>query len=143
MRSTANAVLCLLAILSICTATSPIAAANEQVADVRIVIKNDGDESIRCISIIAHFLTKKIGTLKKGEKLAIGYALHHDGSLSQGYYKGKAVYIENIRCGSVSNWTKTSSDIPLELLRSKQTNNLFAYCSVVDRVRCLFEDTLR
>lgn len=116
---------------------------SSKVGDVRIVIENNANEPMRCVAIIAHFLTKEIGKINAGGKVAVGYTLHEDGSLSQGQYKGKNIYVENLRCGGDSDWTNTAGDIPLDLLRSKTVKAMKAVCTLNARLSCVIEETPR
>lgn len=118
-------------------------AANESVADVRLVIENTAKQPIRCIAIVAHFLTKDIGTIEANGTQSIGFELYKDGGLAQGSFKGKAVFIENLRCGADVNWTETSADIPLDLLREDDVATVTAQCTIADRVTCLMSKELR
>jgi len=128
----------------ILTVASPGAiAANETATDVRLVIENTAKQPIRCVAIVAHFLTKDIGTIAVNEKQTIGFELYKDGSLAQGSFKGKAVFIENLRCGANVNWTNTSADIPLDLLREDDADTVTAHCTIADRVTCLMSKELR
>lgn len=143
MNRAAKAAFLLYFLVSVVACTSNAVSETAAVDDVRIVIENSANEPIRCVAIIAHFLTKEIGKIDSGRKVAVGYTLHEDGSLSQGHYKGKAVYIENVRCGMDTDWTRTAADIPLDLLRSKMVTSLSAVCNVEDRVSCILSEAPR
>lgn len=112
-------------------------SANDPIADVRLIIENTAKQPIRCIAIVAHFLTKDIGRIAANGKKSIGFELYQDGGLAQGSFKGKAVFIENLRCGADVNWTKTSADIPLDLLREDDVDTVNAHCTIANRVTCL------
>ncbi|MEQ9487876.1 MAG: hypothetical protein RIM72_02650 [Alphaproteobacteria bacterium] len=130
-------------LLPVVACTSEAVSETSEVGDVRIVIENKASEPMRCVAIIAHFLTREIGKINSGGKVAVGYTLHEDGSLSQGHYKGKNVYVESVRCGSDSDWTNTAADIPLDMLRSKTVKAMKAVCTVKARLSCLLEETPR
>lgn len=120
----------------ISVSASPGLAANNAVGGVRLVIQNESSEAIRCIAIVAHFLTKDVGTIAAKENQTVQFELYEDGGLAQGTFQGKAVFVENLRCGTDKNWTATSADIPLDLLRESTGKTVTAQCLAEDRLTC-------
>ena len=136
MNSTVVSSLAAILTAALLAAVSPASAGNSVVGEVRLVIENKSDEPLRCIAIVAHFLTKEAGTIETGDSHSIDFELYEDGGLAQGIFQGNAVFIENLRCGADTGWTTTSADIPLDLLRESNGATVTAQCRIAPRVTC-------
>ncbi len=138
MLSMAGALVCtgaLAAALAGCAGSAAVADAPP--TPVRLEIANEAEEPIRCIAIIAHFLSTPLGVARQGEALAVTIDRYDDGGLAQSAYRDRPMWIENVRCGLDSRWSETAIDLPLETVRDGTTAPVVIACGTRGRAALL------
>ena len=119
-------------ILAACAANTP------QRAPLALTLHNiDGVESLRCVIILAHFVSVDIGVIEPGETQDIDFTRVVDtGSLIVNAADGREMEVENLLCGSDSQWTQTRGDVPLLPLCATTQRRLTAACGSRPRLHC-------
>ncbi len=84
----------------------------------RLAIENATGEGLRCVVVLAHFVTRDLPAIAAGARLEIAFERGDDGSLADISSGGRAMLVENLLCGTDSRWTATARDLPLLALRS-------------------------
>lgn len=83
--------------------------------ELQLAIENAGGEGLRCVVVLAHFVTLALPTVPAGGRLELALQRGDDGSLAYGSGAARAMLVENVLCGTDSHWTAT--DLPLLALR--------------------------
>ena len=86
--------------------------------ELRLVIENAGGEGLRCVVVLAHFVTHALPVIAAGARLEIALRRGGDGSLAFAPDGGRAMLVENLLCGVDSRWRATVRDLSLLALRS-------------------------
>jgi hypothetical protein len=106
-------------------------------APIELEIRNDTAAALRCVVILAHFITRTPDTLAPGEALTL--VLDRDaatGALGYGSHNGQPMLIENILCGRDDAWDATRTDIPLTSIRVGVEEAYGVACTIEGRVTC-------
>ena len=94
-------------------------------------IENDSTEPIRCVAILAHFVTRPLPAIPETGSIDLTLRRdRQDGSLSYGSHGTEAMMLENILCGSDSDWTTSARDLPLQRLRSEPASRFTYRCAL-------------
>lgn len=106
-------------IAHVATACDRVPAAGEDGgSELRLAIENASGEGLRCVVVLAHFVTRDLPAIAVGTRLEIAFERGADGSLAYISSGGRAMLVENLLCGADSRWTATARDLPLLALRS-------------------------
>lgn len=122
-------------------ATVALLTAAQAVAEVRgltLDLGNDGAHALRCVMVIAHFMSDDLGTIALGERLAL--ALERDGADGSLFVRsadGRRKPIENIVCGAAADWSQTRGDVPLLPLRASPAERASIACRIARRLTCV------
>ena len=111
----------------------PVEAGGGQ--EVQVSIQNQSDESIRCVAVLAHFVTRTLPPIASGQVQA--FTLVRDptaGTLSYGSHGVHPMMLENLLCGTQSDWTASSRDLPLLTVRSDEARRFDFRCALADGV---------
>ena len=84
--------------------------------EVRLAIENASGDRLRCVAVLAHFVTLALPAIPAGGRLELALWRGDDGSLAYGSSGGRAMLVENVLCGTDSRWT--AIDLPLLALRT-------------------------
>lgn len=84
--------------------------------EVRLAIENAGGDRLRCVAVLAHFVTLALPAIPAGGRLELALRRGDDGSLAYGSSGGRAMLVENVLCGTDSRWTAV--DLPLLAVRT-------------------------
>ncbi|MGD1879958.1 MAG: hypothetical protein ACFB13_20945 [Kiloniellaceae bacterium] len=117
------------------------APAGAAVQGVSLHLTNGGDRPLRCVMVIAHFMSHELGAVAPGDTL--GVALERDdadGSLFVRSADGRAKMIENILCGASDDWSRTRGEVPLLPLRSMTSVGVAMTCRLEGRLHCVSEN---
>ena len=117
----------------------PVGWADTAGEKVRLEIVNAGaGQPMRCILVLAHFVTLEAGLVEPGESLRLTLEREAaDGVLSVRGEDGRRMAVENLLCGVSGSWSETRSDVPLSTLRDSALGELRATCVLAGRLRCL------
>jgi hypothetical protein len=106
-------------------------------APTELEIRNDTAAALRCVVILAHFITRTPGTLAPGEAVAL--ALDRNaatGALGYGSHNGQPMLVENILCGRDDAWDATRTEVPLTSIRTGVERAYPVACTMAGRVTC-------
>ena len=107
---------------------------------VELTIRNQGQDPLRCVAVLAHFVTKDFPPVGPGEEMRITLARQPEsGSLALGRHEGLPMMLENILCGGLEDWSANYSDLPILPIRSGQAHHYAFACRVETQVRCHLE----
>ena len=103
---------------TLCLSVGPAVADTQP---VQLRIENATGEAIRCVAILAHFVTRTLAPIADGEIREVTLGRDpSDGSLSYGSHDGDPMLLENLLCGAVSDWAASSRDLPILKLRADE-----------------------
>ena len=106
---------------------------------VELQIENYSEEPIRCVMILAHFVTRTLPPIPTGDTFRT--TLERDpvqGTLSYGSFGDHPMMLENLLCGTLSDWTGTSRDLPIVTMRSEPSTRFNYRCTLVNnRIACV------
>ncbi|MEM7224143.1 MAG: hypothetical protein AAF495_14270 [Pseudomonadota bacterium] len=106
--------------------------------NIHLRIENASEVSIRCVMVLAHFVTKDMPPIPSGSSYTTTLIRDPDqGTLSYGSFDDHPMMLENLLCGSLSDWTTTSRDLPILNLRSAEATRFHFQCTLQDeRLAC-------
>ena len=87
---------------------------------VRLAIENASGMGIRCVAMLAHFVTVDRPVLASGDTHHLVLQRQSGGGLSFGAHDGEPMMLENLLCGTDSAWSASVQDLPLLALRSDE-----------------------
>ena len=98
---------------------------------LQLRIENGGGEPIRCVAILAHFVTRALPAIPEAGNVELTLRRDPaDGGLSYGSHGAQAMMLENILCGSDNDWTASARDLPLQRLRSEPASRFTYRCTL-------------
>lgn len=104
---------------------------------VELRIRNDADVALRCVTLLAHFVSLPAVDIAPGETFSASYSRRRsDGSLYVLRDDGREMMIENLLCGSSEEWDQTRGDVPLLDLRTSADNQVALTCHIANRLDC-------
>jgi len=119
-----------------------VGQADAEVRSMTLDLGNSGDRALRCLMVIAHFMSDELGTIAPGERLAVAFQRDDaDGSLFVRSNDGRRKMIENIVCGASDDWSQTRGDVPLLPLRSTHSPRALITCRLGPRLTCVVTDS--
>lgn len=109
-----------------------------EVRGIKLELDNSGDRALRCVVVIAHFMSEDLEVVAPGVKVVVALEGDStDGSLFLRSADGRRKPIENILCGALDDWSSTRGEVPLLPLRSSSTSEVHLTCHVEGRLRCV------
>ncbi|MGF1608337.1 MAG: hypothetical protein ACFCUQ_03010 [Kiloniellales bacterium] len=115
----------------------PAAALAAGSETLRVVLRNDGAQALRCVMIKAHFMSETLDAIAAGD--ALNLVLQRDpadGALFVLADDGRRQMIENILCGADDDWSETRGELPLLPLRTASAARIELSCVVEGRLLC-------
>lgn len=103
---------------------------------VQVSLANRTPAPIRCVAVLAHFVTRDLGPAAPGERLRIRLERGPDGALAFGRHGASPMFVENLLCGTVTDWQRTARDVPLQALRSGPGRSFVFSCTLATHVVC-------
>ena len=101
-------------------------------------IRNDpAGEPLRCVMVMAHFVTVDLEAIAPGEEISI--ALARDAgtrTLIVTAADGRQMVLETVLCGATSAWAETRSAVPLMPLRETADRRILYTCRIGRRLSC-------
>lgn len=113
------------------------AQAGAQTAPVELTIRNAGAEPLRCVLVLAHFVTVEHPALPPDATAAV--VLQRDaaaGTLALPRDDGRAMMVENLLCGAAGRWEETRGEVPLLPLRAGTPARMSTACHIDGRLAC-------
>lgn len=105
---------------------------------VAIGIRNDADEPIRCVAILAHFITRDLDPVAAGQTGELVLDRNTDlRALAYGSHNGAPMLLENILCGLDGDWTGSRTDVPLNEIRAGSSAGYLLGCAGDARLSCI------
>jgi len=119
-------------LLAACAASAP------QRAPLTLTLRNtEGSESLRCVMVVAHFVSVDVGLVPPGATREIDFTrVVATGSLIVNAADGREMEVENLLCGADTRWTETRGDVPLLPLRSTAATEMEVVCGLAQRLSC-------
>lgn len=110
----------------------------EGFAPVAISIRNDAAEPIRCVAILAHFITRDLEPVAAGQTGELVLERNADlRALAYGSHNGAPMLLENILCGLDGDWTGSRTDIPLNDIRAGSSAGYLLACAGDAHFTCI------
>ena len=123
----------------------PAACAESRYPDAAIVggepvslsVVNASAGTLRCVAVLAHFVTREVGSMAPGEALHMELLREPaSGALAYGDNAGKPMMLENLLCGEPARWQASYGDVPLLALRAATGRRFVVRCESRGRLRC-------
>ena len=95
---------------------------------VRLTVENASGTDIRCVAMLAHFVTADLPVIASGATHHLVFKRLRGGGLAFGAHDGEPLMIENLLCGTDSAWSASVQDLPLLALRSDEHKSLSFRC---------------
>lgn len=111
--------------------------AGAEPATVELTVRNAGEAPLRCVLVLAHFVTKDLPPLPAGGSLTV--VMERDaaaGTLSQARGDGRVMMVENLLCGAAERWDATRGEVPLLALRGAGPARMATACRIDRRLAC-------
>ncbi len=103
--------------LVILSCLMPSIDAKSEESQVRLVIGNDSPSPLRCVAVLAHFVTRQFPVIAPDSELIVVVVRNSDTGELAIRPADSLLMIENILCGSDSDWSRTVNDVSLLALR--------------------------
>jgi hypothetical protein len=111
---------------------------------VEIEIHNVGEAPMRCLLVLAHWVTIDVPIVPGGARRTVALRRQSgDGALFLPRADGRRMMVENLLCGEDRRWWETRGEVPLLPLRKGAVGRLEATCRVDARVRCVLPEPPR
>jgi hypothetical protein len=110
-------------------------AADDDTVEVELL--NAGNEPLRCVTVLAHFVSLPAQEVAAGETLVLSYFRgRDDGTLYVLRDDGRRMMIENVICGAAGDWDDSRGEVPLLTIRSAAGRHVALSCRVTERLEC-------
>ena len=100
---------------------------------VHLRIENATAEPVRCVALLAHFVTRDLPVVAPGS--ALGLAVERDvreGTLALRSREGAPMMLENILCGMDAGWSAAPGRVPLLGMRGDNARHHVVRCGIRD-----------
>jgi hypothetical protein len=115
--------------------------ADAEDATITLHIGNEAPETLRCVVLFAHWVTRDLGAIDIGSVRALAVMRDaRDAALYLSEADGRKMMIENIVCGTDGAWSETLGQLPLLQVRKSREQALRMSCELADRVVCIMSD---
>lgn len=134
---TPGRMMALCAALTLPPTASAVAGGN--VAASRLVtleIANATGVSLRCVAVLAHFVTRDLPPIAPGEALELELSRFETGAIGYGAHDGRPMLVENVLCGRADAWTASRTDVPVDALRTGAAPALSVTCTGNGGLHC-------
>ncbi|MGF1627200.1 MAG: hypothetical protein ACFCVH_20145 [Alphaproteobacteria bacterium] len=109
-------------------------------APVTVDLKNESPRAMRCVVLLAHFVTRTPDPVASGGEVSLMFERQPgSGVLAYGSHAGSPMLVENLLCGADHDWDGTRADIPLTTIRSGNASAYVVTCRLEGRVVCSVE----
>ena len=104
---------------------------------VELQVRNPGPATLRCVTVLAHFVSLPAAEIAAGDALDVSYFRGAgDGTLYVLRDDGRKMMIENLLCGSTNDWDATRGEVPLLPVRSSSADHMAFSCRIEARLEC-------
>lgn len=113
----------------------PLAAGEPD--QVQLTVRNLAGMPLRCVVLLAHFVTLERPLLPAGAALSL--VMQRDsaaGALWLQRADGRRMMIENLLCGAADRWGETRGEVPLLPLRADTPPRMETMCRIDGRLTC-------
>lgn len=115
-------VLLLELVLCLSTASPSLAGGeddDQQLEAIQLRIENAGPRPMRCVAVLAHFVTRDVSPIAPQETTEIELLRKPEtGELAYGRIGDTPMMLENLLCGLADDWAASSGDTPILEIRS-------------------------
>ncbi len=106
-------------------------------ARVDLDLINNDSATLRCVTVLAHFVSLPDLTIEPGETLRVSYFRGMaDGTLYILRDDGRRMMVENLLCGRTDDWDATRGEVPLLDVRAAASPHVVMTCRVAGRLQC-------
>lgn len=104
---------------------------------VDIDIANADTSTLRCVTVLAHFVSLPEVSITPGDTLRINYFRGATGgTLYVLRDDGRQMMVENLVCGRNDDWDATRGEVPLLAVRESPHQNVKLTCRIDGRLEC-------
>jgi hypothetical protein len=123
--------------LALIAAPAGLRAGGSDDALVEVTVHNAGPATLRCVTVLAHFVSLPAAEIAAGGALDVSYFRGAaDGTLYVLRDDGRKMMIENLLCGSTDDWDATRGEVPLLPVRSSSADHMSFSCRIAARLAC-------
>ncbi len=98
---------------------------------------NGDSQTLRCVTVLAHFVSLPDLTIEPGATLRVSYFRGAaDGTLYILRDDGRRMMVENLLCGRTDDWDATRGEVPLLDVRASTSPHMVMTCRVAGRLQC-------
>ena len=101
---------------------------------VRIALINVTDGSIRCVAVLAHFVTVDLPVIPAGDTYRFTLAQTADGGLAMAHHDMSPMMLENLLCGIDEDWSRSVANT--DLAAAGGHDRTFSCSTDGDRLAC-------
>jgi len=101
---------------------------------VRIALANVTDADIRCIAVLAHFVTVDLPVIPAGDSYRFTLVDTPDGGLAMAHRDMGAMMLENLLCGLHGDWSRSVTNT--DLAAAAGHDRTFRCSTQGDRLAC-------
>ena len=102
--------------------------------DVRIALINVTDGDIRCVAVLAHFVTVDLPVISAGDTYRFTLARTADGGLAMAHHDMGPMMLENLLCGMDEDWSGSVANTDLAAAGGR--DRTFRCSTDGDRLAC-------
>ncbi|MDE0419061.1 MAG: hypothetical protein OXI95_19305 [bacterium] len=101
---------------------------------IRIALANVTDDDIRCVAVLAHFVTVDLPVIPAGDTYRFTLVDTPDGGLAMAHHDMGPMMLENLLCGMHEDWSRSVGNTDLAAVSGRDRT---FRCSVDgDRLAC-------
>lgn len=101
------------------------------------VVNAEAGTELRCVLVLAHFVTLEAGRIAPGESLSLSLSRDgRDGTLAMPRDDGRWMAVESLLCGAAERWSDSYAGVPLTGLADGTRARLRVACALDGRVTC-------
>lgn len=135
----ARSIMCVIGLMAIngCVSTPAEDGSENAMEPVQLTIVNETDSDMRCVVMLAHFVTRDVDTLAPGASEVLALERDRAGrALAYGYHDAEPMMVENLLCGAAGNWASSRADLALTAIQSGDAARYDAVCVQSDGISC-------
>ena len=126
--------------LTAALATPAAAGEDETFETIQLQLRNAGTRPMRCVAILAHFVTRELAPVAPTQTLEIELRRWPEsGELAYGYLGDKPMLLENLLCGHADDWASSYGDAPILEIRSAPRRHFALSCGYEKPFGCVIE----
>lgn len=101
---------------------------------IRIALANVTNGEIRCVAVLAHFVTVDLPVIPAGDTYRFTLVDTPDGGLAMAHHDMGPMMLENLLCGMHEDWSRSVGDTNLAAVSGRERT--FRCSAEGDRLAC-------